>query len=77
MDAGEVKSLSATGTEFELLGNRLRSLIENSYIIHENRKLNVTISIGAILINENDTIGSLIKRAYSQLYKSKAAGKIV
>lgn len=63
------------GKDLELLGNRLRSLIENSYIIHKNEKLYVTISIGATLVNENDTIDSLIKRADTLLYKSKAAGR--
>jgi diguanylate cyclase (GGDEF)-like protein/PAS domain S-box-containing protein len=63
------------GKELKLLGNRLRLLIKNSYIIHENKKLYVTISIGATLINENDTIDDLLKRADTLLYKSKAAGR--
>lgn len=63
------------GKDLELLGNRLRSLTENSYIIHENEKLYVTISIGATLANENDTIHTLIKRADNLMYKSKAAGR--
>ena len=63
------------GKDLELLGNRLCSLIENSYIIHENEKLYVTISTGATLVNENDTIDSLIKRADTLVYKSKAAGR--
>ena len=63
------------GKDLELLGDRLRSLIENSYIIRENEKLYVTISIGATLVNENDTIDTLIKRADTLLYKSKAAGR--
>jgi len=63
------------GNELELLGNRLRSLIENSYIIHENEKRFVTISIGATLVKENDTRDSLIKRVDTLLYKSKAAGR--
>ncbi len=61
--------------ELERIGNRLLSLIESSYIIHEDKKLFVTISIGATLINENDTIDSLIKRADTLMYKSKAAGR--
>ena len=63
------------GKELELLGNRVRMLIENSFTIHENEKLYVTISIGATLVNKKDTIDSLIKRADTLLYKSKAAGR--
>jgi diguanylate cyclase (GGDEF)-like protein/PAS domain S-box-containing protein len=61
--------------DLELFGNRLRLLIENSYIIHENKKLYVTISIGATLVNKNDTIDSLIKRADTLLYESKTSGR--
>ena len=63
------------GKDLELLADRLRLLIENSYLIHENEKLYVTISIGATLVNKNDTIDSLIKRVDTLLYKSKAAGR--
>jgi diguanylate cyclase (GGDEF)-like protein/PAS domain S-box-containing protein len=61
--------------DLELLGNRLRLLIENSYVIHENEKLNVTISIGATIVYEKDKIDNIIKRADTLLYKSKAAGR--
>jgi len=63
------------GKDLKLLGNRLRLLIENSYIIHENEKLYVTISIGATLVKDNDTIDSLIKRADTLLYESKTSGR--
>jgi diguanylate cyclase (GGDEF)-like protein len=63
------------GKDLELLGDRLRSLINNSYILHDNEKLYVTISIGATLIRENDTMKSLIRRSDALLYKSKAAGR--
>ena len=63
------------GGDLELLGNRLRLLVENSYIIHENKKLFVTVSIGATLVNENDNIDTLIKRADTLLYKSKEEGR--
>ncbi len=61
--------------DLELLGNRLRLLIENSYIMHESEKLCVTISMGATLVNDNDTIDSLIKRADTLMYKSKTGGR--
>jgi len=59
----------------ESVGERLRSLIEHSYIIHEKEKLCVTVSIGATLVSENDTVDSLVKRADTLLYKSKASGR--
>jgi len=61
--------------DLESLGNRLRSLIENSYIIHENKRLFVMVSIGATLVNENDNIDTIIKRADTLLYKSKEKGR--
>lgn len=57
------------------LGNRIRALIENSFVVHENNKLSVTISVGATLANADDTIDSVIQRADVLMYKSKAAGK--
>lgn len=57
------------------LGNRIRKLVENSYITHNGKRLQVTISVGATLVSESDTIESLIKRADKFLYKSKAAGR--
>lgn len=57
------------------IGQRVRLLIANSYILHENEKLNVTISIGATLVKENDSIESLVKRADALLYESKASGR--
>ena len=70
---GIIRNINAK--DLELLGNRLRSLIEKSYIMRENEKLYVTISIGATLGRENDTMDSLMKRADTFLYKSKAAGR--
>ncbi len=58
------------------LGNRVRELIESSYIINNiNQTLQVTISIGATIARKDDTVESLIKRADELLYKSKEAGR--
>ncbi len=70
---GIIKNSDAV--ELELLGNRIRRLVENSYIIHNGEKLNATISIGAAVVREDDDIDSLLKRADSLLYKSKDAGR--
>ncbi|MDY0042552.1 MAG: GGDEF domain-containing protein, partial [Desulforhabdus sp.] len=61
--------------DLEAMGNRIRSLVEKSYIIHNDRQLQVSISIGATLVRESDTLESLIKRADKLLYQSKAAGR--
>jgi diguanylate cyclase (GGDEF)-like protein len=50
-------------------------LIENSCIIIENTKIQATISVGATLANEEDTLESIVKRADSLLYKSKESGR--
>jgi diguanylate cyclase (GGDEF)-like protein len=61
--------------DLELLGNRIRMLIENTYIMHDNQKMEVTISVGATQVTETDTVNSIIERADTLMYKSKAAGK--
>jgi diguanylate cyclase (GGDEF)-like protein/PAS domain S-box-containing protein len=57
------------------LAERLRILIEHSYIAHDNKKLHVTVSLGVTSVNDNDTIESLIKRADTLLYASKRSGR--
>ena len=64
-----------TPQDLEGLGNKLRLLVENSYVMHDAGKLHVTLSIGATLINDDDSIESLVKRADTLLYKSKAEGR--
>ncbi|MFH1157204.1 MAG: GGDEF domain-containing protein [Pseudomonadota bacterium] len=66
---------NVTGKELELLGNRLRSLIQSSYIVHDDKKLHVTVSMGATIAGDTDTPESLVKRADMLLYKSKAGGR--
>ena len=59
----------------EVMGNRLRMLVESSYIIHNNKKLSVTISVGASLSRYDDTLESLMRRADTLMYASKQAGR--
>ena len=57
------------------IANRIRILIENSFLIHDFNHIGVTISAGATMIQEDDTIESLISRADKLLYTSKNSGK--
>jgi diguanylate cyclase (GGDEF)-like protein/PAS domain S-box-containing protein len=61
--------------QLEMIGNRLRMLVESSYIKTESGKLQVCISIGATLVCEDDSTDTLIKRADALLYESKSAGR--
>jgi diguanylate cyclase (GGDEF)-like protein/PAS domain S-box-containing protein len=70
---GIIRNIGAD--DLELLGNRLRILIEHAYILHEGDKLQITVSIGATSVNQNDTAEGLIKRADSLLYESKRQGR--
>jgi len=66
---------SITEKELKLLGNRIRTLIEQSFVLHGKEKLQVTISIGATLVKDGDDAKSLIHRADMLMYQSKEAGR--
>ena len=66
---------NVTCHQLEQLGNRLRVLIENSYITVDNDRLHVSISIGATLMHDNESVDALMKRADMLLYESKRAGR--
>ena len=70
---GIVRNVNAQ--QLEELGNRMRMLVESSYLMLANDKLQVTISIGATLLRSKDNMDSLIKRADTFLYESKRAGR--
>lgn len=57
------------------LGNRLRVLVEKSYVSLGGRNLRVSVSIGATLMGDNDSIDSLTGRADTLLYESKQRGR--
>ncbi|MFH2065605.1 MAG: sensor domain-containing diguanylate cyclase [Pseudomonadota bacterium] len=61
--------------DLKKIGNRVRRLVENAFITYDGKTLQVTISVGATLVCENDTMESLVKRADKLLYTSKAAGR--
>ena len=62
--------------ELETIAEKIRILTENSAIREENgNRYSITVSIGGTIINELDTIDSLIKRADDKMYISKGTGK--
>lgn len=67
----EVASLE----EAEKIGEKIRILIQNTEVIHDENTVNVTVSIGITLVEPEDTPDSLIKRADELMYESKKKGK--
>lgn len=68
-----IRNIDSQG--LEKMGKRVVSLVEKSYIVHEDQQLNVTISIGATMAGSKDSLKSLVKRADTLLYQSKKAGR--
>ena len=64
-----------TSDDLVHLGDRLRILVEHSYIIHDDKKLHVTVSLGVTSVMDNDNLEGLIKRADTLLYESKRMGR--
>ena len=57
------------------VAERIRLLISTSYISYDNKKLYVTVSLGATMVTNDDTIDSIIKRSDTLLYQSKKNGR--
>ncbi|HEY6837729.1 MAG TPA: diguanylate cyclase, partial [Geobacteraceae bacterium] len=57
------------------IANRLRLLVEQSSLPFRDEAINVTVSIGATLAREGDTIASLLKRADRLMFTSKKMGR--
>lgn len=57
------------------LAERLRTVVENSWIDEKSLRLAVTISIGGTISREGDTPSSILERADALMYQSKKAGR--
>jgi diguanylate cyclase (GGDEF)-like protein len=54
---------------------RMRLLVERNYLVQNGKKLQVTVSIGATVIQPGDTRETLVQRADELLYESKNNGR--
>lgn len=57
------------------IAERVRRLIQESYIVRKEETIIVTISIGATLAEANDSLETVIKRADENMYRSKNEGR--
>jgi diguanylate cyclase (GGDEF)-like protein/PAS domain S-box-containing protein len=67
--------LNVTEDRLYAIADRLRMLVEQSSLSINQGNIRVTISIGATLALENDTIETLIKRADQLMYRAKTSGR--
>ena len=54
---------------------RIRFLVEKSFLRNTEEKVSVTISIGATEVIRGDTVDSIVRRADQLMYQSKTNGK--
>jgi diguanylate cyclase (GGDEF)-like protein len=59
----------------DIVANKLRLLVGESYITTETGMLNATVSMGASLVLRYDTVDSLVKRGEQLMIHSKWLGK--
>ncbi len=57
------------------LANRLRALVQQSILDRNLQHISVTISVGATLVRDNDSLETLVERADGLMYQSKATGR--
>jgi diguanylate cyclase (GGDEF)-like protein/PAS domain S-box-containing protein len=65
----------ATGVIVKSVSERIRILIEQSFIVAGENKLNVTVSIGATMSLESDSAESIVSRADKLMYLGKSRGR--
>ena len=59
------------------LAERLRMLVEHSWIQVGDTQVRVTVSVGAVLVRPGETFEEALDRADRLMYQSKAAGRNV
>ena len=67
--------LNIDENRLDIVANKLRLLVVESYITVETGLLNATVSMGATLVQRFDTIESLVKRAEELMLHSKWLGR--
>jgi len=67
--------LNIDETRLDIVANKLRLLVSESYITTETGMLNATVSIGASIVQRYDTVEALLKRTEQLMLHSKWLGK--
>jgi diguanylate cyclase (GGDEF)-like protein/PAS domain S-box-containing protein len=62
-------------SEIGFVGNKMRSLVEQSYVWNDPGPVRVTLSVGGTSARPEDSISTLISRADKLMYRSKENGR--
>lgn len=61
--------------ELGRIGDRMRALVDQAYLVNGSEQVRVTLSVGATPARDHDTPESLLQRADRLLYESKRDGR--
>ena len=65
----------ATWVVVKSVAERIRVVVENSFIMAGDEKIHVTVSIGATMSRADDTVEAIVDRADKLMYASKSGGR--
>lgn len=66
---------NVNAAELTRIAERVRRLVEKSFIMHQDRKIGVTLSIGATMAKAGDSVKSIVSRADENMYQVKREGR--
>jgi len=69
-----VYSIAGPG-DIKFIGEKFRSLVENTEVVHNGEVLHVSVSVGITAVKPDDTMDSIVERADHLMYQSKKNGK--
>lgn len=67
--------VNITRAQLKVIAEKIRILVQHSSLHVGETQVSVTISLGATMARERDTVESIIKRADRLMYKSKGKGR--
>ena len=63
-----------TGEDLRSIAGRIKNFVQSSFITLDDTKLSVTLSLGATLVNAEETMESVMERTDLLMYMSKSKG---
>ncbi|GFO55385.1 diguanylate cyclase [Geomonas sp. Red276] len=65
----------AAGEVLAMVAERMRAVVEKSFVVVNGERVSVTVSIGATVARPDDDLESVVNRADELMYRSKRGGR--